>query len=285
MKVTMPLRVGIMALAISLGLSAAVKAQEDKIIATVGEKPVYQSELDFAVTDLDPQFERLPVEQRRAAAFAALLDIKLIAQQAEAAGMGEGDLFQRRLDFLKDRALHNAFFQSKIASTITDENVRARYDKEVAATPPEQEVSARHILVDSEEQAKAVVAELDAGKDFIELAKEKSTGPSGPQGGDLGYFTRGRMVPEFEEAAFKLEPGAYTKEPVKTQFGWHIIKVEDKRDTPPPAFEQVVEQMRRVLLQEQYVAVLEEAREKLKVEVTDEDLKKLMESVNPTDSK
>ena len=140
--------------------------------------------------------------------------------------------------FLKDRALHNEYFRTKVVDGLTEEAVQERYNKEVAATPPEMEVKARHILVDSEEQARNVITELDGGKDFIELAKEKSTGPSGPQGGDLGYFTRGRMVPEFEEAAFALEPGSYTKEPIKTQFGWHIIKVEDKRDTPPPGVRQ-----------------------------------------------
>ncbi|WP_136658427.1 peptidylprolyl isomerase [Nitratireductor sp. XY-223] len=281
MQRTQPWRAGLVALAVCLSAGAAAQEGEDKVIATVGGKPVYQSELTFAETDLDPQFSRLPAEQRTAAALSALLDIKLMAQQAENSGLGKDEAFQRRLDFLRDRALHNEFFKTRVVDGLTDEAVRERYDKEVAATPPEQEVKARHILVDSEEQAKAVIVELDGGKDFIELAKEKSTGPSGPQGGDLGYFTRGRMVPEFEEAAFALETGAYTKEPVKTQFGWHIIKVEDKRDTPPPSFEQVADQIRRVLLQEEYLALLQEARDAVKVEVTDKDLQDLLNAVNP----
>ncbi|MDA4845838.1 peptidylprolyl isomerase [Hoeflea poritis] len=278
---TKPLCAGLVALAVSLSFGAAAQDSEDKVIATVGGKPVYQSELTFAETDLDPQFSRLPAEQRTAAALSALLDIKLMAQQAENSGLGKDEAFQRRVEFLRDRALHNEFFKTRVVDSLTEEAVRERYDKEVAATPPEQEVRARHILVDSEEQAKAVVTELDAGKDFIELAKEKSTGPSGPQGGDLGYFTRGRMVPEFEEAAFALETGTYTKEPVKTQFGWHIIKVEDKRDTPPPSFDQVADQIRRVLLQEEYLALLQEARDAVEVEVTDEELQGLLEAVNP----
>ena len=278
---TKPWRAGLVAFAVCLSSGAAAQDSDDKVIATVGGQPVYQSELTFAETDLDPQFSRLPAEQRTAAALSALLDIKLMAQQAENSGLGKDQSFQRRVEFLRDRALHNEFFKTRVVDSLTEEAVRERYDKEVAATPPEQEVKARHILVDSEEQAKAVVAELDAGKDFIELAKEKSTGPSGPQGGDLGYFTKGRMVPEFEEAAFALETGTYTKEPVKTQFGWHIIKVEDKRDTPPPSFEQVADQIRRVLLQEEYLALLQEARDAVAVEVTDKELQDLLDAVNP----
>ncbi|MEM9105795.1 MAG: peptidylprolyl isomerase [Pseudomonadota bacterium] len=278
MFVSLPLRAGIVALSMCLSMGAHAQDTEDKVIATIGGKPVYQSELTFAEGDLDPQFARLPEEQRRAAALSALLDIKLIAQQAESAGLGNDDMFQRRLDFLRDRALHNEFFRTRVVDDLTDEAVRERYDQEVAATPPETEIQARHILVDSEEQARSVITELDGGADFIELAKEKSTGPSGPQGGDLGYFTRGRMVPEFEEAAFATEPGSYTKEPVKTQFGWHIIKVEDKRDTPPPGFDQVVDQIRRVLLQEKYLSVLQEARDAIEVEVTDAELKSLLDA-------
>ena len=292
MQVNVPLRAGILVMA--LGLSFAAFAQEqtdgapeqmDKIIATIGDKTVYQSELTFAESDLDPQFAQLPPEQRTAAALSALLDIKLMAQQAEKAGLGKDELFQRRVEFLKDRALHNEYFKAKVIDSISDEKVKARYDKEVAATVPEQEVKARHILVDSLEQAKAIVEDLNAGQDFVELAKEKSTGPSGPQGGDLGYFTKGRMVPEFEEAAFALESGSYTKEPIKTQFGWHIIKVEDKRDTPPPAFEKVMDQISRVLLQEEYLALLQEARATIEVDVKDEGLKKLLDSVKPQGNK
>lgn len=283
MRIHMPLGAGVLALLLGFSLPVIAQEDTDKVIATIGGKPVYQSELSLAMTDLDQQFDRLPDEQKTAAALSALLDIKLMAQQAENAGFGKGVEFERRLGFLKDRALHNDYFKSKVVDGVTEEAVRERYEKEVAATPPEKEIKARHILVDSEEQAKAVIEALDGGADFIELAKERSTGPSGPQGGDLGYFTRGRMVPEFEEAAFTLDKDGYTKEPVKTQFGWHIIKVEDMRDRPPPAFEQVGEQIRRVLLQEQYLALIQEAREATTVEVTDPELRKLLDTMTPAE--
>lgn len=241
----------------------------DTVIATVGGQDIYESELEYAMSDLDPQFEQLPPEQRRVAALAALIDIKLLARQAEDAGLGEGEEFQRRIDFLRDRALHNAYFQEEILNGITEEQVRARYDQEVAAMDPAEEVNARHILVESEEEATALIEQLDGGADFAELATENSTDGSAANGGDLGYFQQGQMVPPFEEAAFALEPGAYTAEPVQSQFGWHVIKVEDRRDAEPPAFEQVATQVRQVVLRERYLEVLEDARGSGDVEIAD----------------
>ena len=113
---------------------------------------------------------------------------------------------------------------------------------------------ARHILVKTKEEAEAIIKELDAGADFAKLAKEKSTGPVRPEGGDLGFFSPGQMVPAFEKAAFALKAGKYTKEPVKTQFGWHVIKVEEKRNAPPPEFDQVKDQVRQLVLREKYMA-------------------------------
>ncbi len=280
MTIKSPLRAGLLAAGLVWAFAAGAQEPEDRVIATVGGEPVYESELSFAEGDLDPQFARLPEQQRRAAALSALIDIKVMAEQAEKAGLAEGADFERRMTFLRDRALHNEYFRKQVIEGMSEADVRDRYEKEIAAQPGEEEVKARHILVDSEEQAKAIVAELEAGADFEELAKEKSTGPSGPQGGDLGYFTKGRMVPEFEAAAFAIEPGDFTKEPVKTQFGWHVIKVEDKRDAAPPAFEEVVEQIQRVLLQEKYMALLDQARKGVEIDVQDAELKALFDAVN-----
>jgi len=266
-----------LALLVSFGAPATAQ-EEDTVIATVGGEPVYRSELAIAETDLGPQFGRLPEGQRRAAALSVLIDMKVLARQAEKAGLGDGPLFERRLTFLKDRELHNDYVTDRVMDAITEAALRERYEREVAAIPSQQEIRARHILVDSEEQAKTVIEELDAGRDFVELAQERSTGPSAPQGGDLGYFTRGRMVPEFEEAAFAIEPGAYTPEPVKSQFGWHIIKVEDRRDQPPLPFEQVADQLRRLLIDEQHRSLIDEARETVDVEVTDADLQALLDN-------
>ncbi|MCF8467077.1 MAG: peptidyl-prolyl cis-trans isomerase [Sneathiella sp.] len=130
------------------------------------------------------------------------------------------------------------YLKKKIEELVTNDLVKAEYDKLVADFKPEEEVHARHILLKTEQEAKDVIKLLDDGGDFASLAKEYSTGPSGPKGGDLGYFTKERMVPEFATPAFALNKGEYTKTPVKTQFGYHVIKVEDKRETQPPSFEE-----------------------------------------------
>ena len=144
----------------------------------------------------------------------------------------------------------------------------------MANTPPVNEVHARHILVKTKEEATAIIKQLDGGAKFEDIAKEKSSDGSAAQGGDLGWFGPGQMVPEFEKAAFALEVGAYTKEPVQTQFGWHVIKVEDKRAQQPPAFEQVKDQIRSALLRDKYFALVKSARDAAKVEISDAELKK-----------
>lgn len=257
--------------------TAQDSADKDKVVAKVGGLPITGRDLEFAATELSEQFAKVPEEMRKAAVLNALIDIKSLARQADAAKLGEDDEFKARMAFLRDQALHNFFFQQRVLDTVSEEEVKARYDKEVAATEPEPEIRARHILLKTEEEAKAVIAELDQGADFAELAKEKSTGPSGKEGGDLGFFDKGRMVPEFEQAAFALEKGAYTKEPVKTQFGWHVIMKEDERLSQPPAFEQVKDQVRQVVLRESYAKLLEDARKEVEVEIVDEELKAQLE--------
>lgn len=254
-------------------LPAALAQDQDEVLATLNGEPITRRDLDMTLNDLQDQLGQVPAEGRDAAALTALVDIRALAKRAQEEGLDETEDFKSRLEFLRQRALHNAYFKAEVLDKITDEDVRARYDKEVAATPPENEVRARHILVETEDEAKAIIAELDKGADFETLAKEKSTGPSGPSGGDLGYFTRGRMVPEFEEAAFALDVGAYTEEPVKTQFGWHVIKVDDKRAVQPPAFADVENQIRSVMLRERYFELLNSLRDEAKVEVSDPALK------------
>jgi peptidyl-prolyl cis-trans isomerase C len=230
-----------------------------------------------AIADLNDQFAQLPEDQRRAAALSAVIEIRLLAAEAEKAGLADSDEFTRRLAMLRQRALHSAYIEQEIAAKVTDEAVRARYDKQVAETPATNEVRARHIIVETEDEAKAIIAELDAGGDFEAIAKEKSKDGAAAQGGDLGYFAEGRMVPEFEQAAFALDVGKYSTEPVKTQFGWHVIKVEDKRTQQPPAFEQVAEQFRTLLLRETYFERVTALRESASVEIADPVLKEALE--------
>ena len=253
---------------------------EDAVVAKVGNLEIHQSELDLAVANLDPQLAQLPDDQKKVAALSAAIDVKLLAADAIAEKLDQTDEFKKRMQYLADRELHNAYFKKHVVDTVTPDEVKARYDKEVAALPKQEEVHARHILVKTEDEAKDIIKQLDAGKDFAELAKEKSTDPNKSEGGDLGYFTRGRMVKEFEDAAFALEKGTYSKTPVKTDFGYHVIKVEDKRDAAPPPFEQVQDQVRQLVMRDKYLALLAQAKTSAKVEIMDETLRKGYDEAN-----
>ncbi|PYE88977.1 peptidylprolyl isomerase [Phyllobacterium leguminum] len=255
-------------------------ADPAKVLATVNGQPITQAEVDQASSDLDPQFSRLPAEQRRLAALAALIDIKALATKGKTEKLDQTPEFKQRMDFLQDRALHNAYFEKEIVGKISDADVRARYDKEMAATPPQNEVRARHILVKTKEEADAIIKKLDGGAKFEDLAKENSTDGSAANGGDLGYFSQGQMVPEFEKAALALEPGKYTKEPVQTQFGYHVIKLEDKRAQQPPAYDQVKEQVRSIIMRERYVDLMKKLRGDLKVSYTDPEIEKAMKQAS-----
>jgi peptidyl-prolyl cis-trans isomerase C len=249
------------------------------VVATVAGKPITEADLALAEGELSQQFAQLPAEQRRAAALSAAIEIRIMAAKAVADGLDKDADFQRRAAFLQERALHGEVVEKEVVGKITDEELRARYDKEIAAQPAVNEIHARHILVKTKEEAEGIIKELDGGAKFEDLANKHTTDPSGKtSGGDLGWFGPGQMVPEFEKAAMALEPGSYTKEPVQTQFGWHVIKVEDKRPKQPPAFDEVKDQVRSAVLRDKYFALVKEFRAAAKVEIPDEALKKAVDA-------
>jgi len=179
---------------------------------------------------------------------------------------------------LEEQVLQRVLLERQINEQITETALREAYDKMIADAVTAEQINARHILVESEADAKQVIEELNGGADFAELAKTKSTGPSGPKGGDLGYFEKGQMVPEFSEAAFALKIGEFTKEPVKTQFGWHVIKLEDRRTAEPPSFEASQDQLKAQLSQQigsVYIKGLRETAtiERFKMDGTPEEVK------------
>lgn len=268
------------ALAATIFSAAPVLSADDPVVAKVGKLEIHQSELELAVQNLDPQLAQLPDEQKKVAALSGAIDVKLLASGALAEGVDKTEDFKKRMIYIGDRELHNAYFRKHVVEATTDAEVKARYDKEIAALPKQQEVHAAHILVKTEDEAKAIIAKLDKGEDFAKLAKENSQDSNKDDGGDLGWFGPGRMVPEFEEAAFALDKGQYTKTPVKTQFGFHVIKVEEKRDAAPPAFEQVQDQVKQLVMRDKYVALIAKAKEEQKVDITDPELKKGYEEVS-----
>jgi len=202
---------------------------------------------------------------RREALLTYLIDIALLAKAAEAQKLAQGQDFDRRVAFARQKVLMEALLDKESKAAATDPAMKKIYDDSVAQNKPVAEVRARHILVETEDKAKDLLAKLKGGADFAELAKTESKDPGAADGGDLGYFTEDQMVKEFAEVAFKLDKGALS-DPVKTQFGWHIIKSEDKRSKPLPSFEQVKDQIESYLVRKSQAELVGKLREGAKIE-------------------
>jgi peptidyl-prolyl cis-trans isomerase C len=198
-----------------------------------------------------------------------LIDMKLVAKVAEDRKLGDTDLFKRHLEFSRQRLLMDALLSAESKAALTDEAEHKVYEDAVKQMSSEPEVHARHILVETEDEAKQVVEELNKGADFAELAKKKSKDPGATDGGDLGFFTKEQMVPEFSAAAFSLEPGKISG-PVKSQFGWHVIKVEEKRNRKPPDFDQVKPQIESYVMRKAQADAVTKLRADAKVEMLDQ---------------
>jgi peptidyl-prolyl cis-trans isomerase C len=218
----------------------------------------------------------LPAEARRRVLVEYLVEAHLFAEAAGKNQLGSGREFEERLAYYKLRALRDTFYEKKVRDAITEAQAKTAYDEQIAKIVPEPEVRARHILVKTEQEAKDLIKQLKGGADFVELAKKSSDGPSAQTGGDLGYFARGQMVKPFEDAAFTLKAGEISA-PVQTEFGWHVIKVEDKRNRPVPQFDEVKDQLMASLVQNQLKTIVQGLRGTAKVEIVDPELKKAIE--------
>lgn len=181
------------------------------------------------------------------------------------------------MELMQESTLQQLYVDRKIMTPISDSEFKARYDREIASMPKEPEIRARHILVKTREEAEALIKQLAKGADFEKLAKEKSTDGSAPLGGDLGYFTKGQMVKPFEDAVFALKVGEYTKTPVETPFGWHIIKVEDIRKKQPPSFEEAKLYIQNLIMRQRYEELQKSVLAGFKVSYPDEAVAKAME--------
>lgn len=252
------------------------KSDEPAVVTVDGQSI---TETDIKMAESDPEFARLPDAQRRAATVSALIDIKLLAAEARKKSLHETIEHKRRMAYIADRALYGEIVRTDVAGTISDEAVKARYEDEISKAGVQKEIKLRHILVKTEDEAKAIISELETGGDFAELAKSKSTGPSGPRGGDLGFVSKGQMVPEFETAAFEMETGAFSKTPVKTQFGWHVIKVDEEKIKAPPTLEDSKEQIRSLLLRDKYVSLIGGLKKTAKIEISDVKLKEALDRI------
>lgn len=253
---------GAAAVVVSLSVPGGARAEEDKVLAKVNGAEITASDVEAARKLLPREYQGAPDHFL----VSSLVREYLMAEQARKEKLHENDAFKKELKRIARQLLQRSLFSSIVEKEVTDEALKARYEQFTAENGGREEVHARHILLKTKEEAEEVIKALDGGGDFIELAKTKSTGPSGPNGGDLNYFGRGQMVPPFEKAAFEMEKGAYSKTPVQTDFGFHVIRVEDKRTAPPPSFEEVGEQLRGQLTQEALAKYVDNLRNQADVE-------------------
>jgi peptidyl-prolyl cis-trans isomerase C len=244
----------------------------DPVVARVNGFELHRSDVEEAARGLPPQARQQPPDKLYAALLDQMVGTELVAQAARKAKIQDDPRTKRRIALLQDQVMAQTYVDKMIQKDMSEAKLRARYDKFVKDAPPREEVNARHILLANEADAKAVIDQLKKGGDFAALASEKSTDPAGKtSGGDLGWFTKEQMVPEFADAAFKLKKGEITETPVKTQFGWHVIKLEDRRPAKAPAFEQVKPQLADEIARDLIGEKMKELRTTAKIEVFNAD--------------
>jgi peptidyl-prolyl cis-trans isomerase C len=261
--------VGAAALATLLMAPIARAEDADPVVARVNGVDIRQSDLGLAEEDIGSAMPQMGPEQKRDYLITYLADVIILAQAADAHQLANRNDVKQRIEFERHKALMEALLQDAGKSAMTDDALHKVYDEAIKQTPNEQEVHARHILVPTEGEAKDLEAQLKGGADFATLAKEKSKDPGAAEGGDLGWFTKDQMVPEFAEAAFKLDKGQVS-DPIKTQFGWHIIKVEDKREKPTPTYDQVKGQLENYVARRAQAEMVDNLRKSATIERLDQ---------------
>jgi peptidyl-prolyl cis-trans isomerase C len=274
-------------LAFALLAGLPVRAQDaNPVLAKVNGAEIRASDVALAEEELGPSLAQMDPATKKENVLSFLIDMKIVSKEAEDKKIADRDDFKTRLAFARNRLLMDNLLAVEGKAATTDENMKKVYEEAAKQISGEQEVHARHILVETEEQAKKIEGELKKGADFAELAKKESKDPGASDGGDLGFFTKDQMVPEFSAAAYALEPGKIS-DPVKTQFGWHVIKVEEKRTRKAPDFEQVKPQIETYVVrkaQADYVAKLRTAAKVERMDKPDEAAAK-PDAAKPADSK
>lgn len=265
-----------------LGVLLASPAQaqearpEDKVVAIVNGHEIRTSEVQMATDDIIGQLPDLPPKLRYPFVVEYLIERHLLAQYAVQEGVADTDEYKRRLALYQAKALRDAYFFQKIRPQVTEEEMKAAYDDEAAKLQQTERVRARHILVGTEKEAADIIARLEKGEKFEDLAKQYSLDGSKDYGGDLGYFTQPEMVPEFSNATFALKEGE-TSKPVKTDFGWHVIRLDDRKMGAAQPYDQVKSAIRNVLLRKKVAETMDRIRKGSKIDIVDEDLKKYAE--------
>ncbi len=238
----------------------------DPVVARVDGTAIRQSDVETAIEQLPPQYTQIPRETLVRAMTEKLIDGTLAANRARAAGMHKENEFRVARNRAELQLLEQIYIKRLVERKVTDRAVRRRYDRDSKSMTRGRQVRARHILVKTRQEAINAIAMLDRGKDFAALAQEISIGPSKSQGGDLGFFKREQMVPAFSKAAFAMKKGEFSKAPVQTRFGWHVIKVEEVKSAAPPSFAEVHQQLRQKMSDEVIEKEMQDLRKAAKIE-------------------
>jgi peptidyl-prolyl cis-trans isomerase C len=264
-----------LALALTLGVALTTTApllaqapkKDDPVLARVNGVEIRQSDLDIAEADVGSSLQVQEPNARKEALLAYMIDLTALAQAASTKKLEAAPDFAAKLAYAKNKVLMEALLGDLAKASATDAEMKKLYSESVAKTQPEEEIRARHILLKTEAEAQDVIKKVKAGGDFEKLARELSIDPSAKtNGGDLEYFTKGQMVAEFSDAAFKLNKGQISETPVKSQFGFHVIKVEDKRSKPVPKFEEVKEQVQAFVVRKAQAEFVMKTRADAKIE-------------------
>jgi peptidyl-prolyl cis-trans isomerase C len=222
---------------ISIIFIKSAQTQDIPIVANVNKEKISLETMIHAMNELPPEIQSQPFMSYYEELLERVIDIKLIAQEGKKINLEEEPSVKAAIDFVTEKVLMQAFLSKYVQKNISEESLKTSYNNYIADEISREEIKASHILLDTQNEAVEVIKMLNNGDDFAEVAKNKSTGPSGPSGGDLGWFKRGQMVPPFENAAFSLGQNEISQKPIQTQFGWHVIKVFEKRIPQAPSYE------------------------------------------------
>ncbi len=243
------------------------KPATDPVVARVNGEEIHRSEVLRAIEMAGPQAQQLPPQMLYPQILQKMIATHIVAAQGYSQKLQNDKDVQAQVKQLQDEVVAGAYVHKAVQPMITDAKIKARYDELAAKFKPQDEVRARHILVKTEEEANELIKQIKGGTDFAKLAEEKSkdTG-SAKQGGDLGYFTKDAMVKPFSDAAFAMKAGDVSEKPVKSEFGYHVIKVEDKRKSSPPPMTEVRDQIANQLGQELTNDMVKQLEAKAKIE-------------------
>ncbi|MEL7302928.1 MAG: peptidylprolyl isomerase [Pseudomonadota bacterium] len=267
------------AAALALATTAGF-ADDTTVVAKVDGAVITEADMKAARAEIGQQIAQMPPLAQRRVLIEFLIENQLVAGSNGGKSIADTDLYKSRLEYSKRRILRDIYFEKNVRDAVTEKGIKAFYEKEVAKIPATEEIQAAHILVKEEEKAKELYEKLVHDGDFAEIAKANSIDPgSKARGGDLGYFAKGQMVPAFEKAAFALKEGEIS-EPVKSRFGWHIIKLTDRRTKEPPKLEQLSDRIKQVLIRQKAKEVVEKLRADAKIEYVDPQVKKQIDSEN-----